>query len=929
MKLPQAWWMVGCVYYYNGKVVWCKDVPELKWAERYQDEATGAIRFHRGYFPDDGSSGETLWCQRMFMHFLLCAAEFYHRTFQTLKKSRCNNDNYIAQADRQPISLVGFNIGGFDILGVIQSFLLDPEWMVKGFTVTPVPKGSTTYIDFRLHYKNNTLLTMHDIMELVGSRGGLKKAHELYVRKPFANNPAGFIEEIMQRSECSYIYKQLYEYGFIMGKGVFPHFLTQREGFVPTLIDDAVKLTLEDFPRQYHNDIKDNPTFLSMNLRNIAWEYMLGDLCSTMATYLGFDVVTIQKMSLSCLKISTTQQLTTYRYLIHEANKKNKNHSVVKGDDVTKKNRFVSTNLPVYKYQENEFLKEAIYGGRTLPRMRYFESQGPDDHYFQGDVSGMYSWCQEQKPYPCGDYFYRANDATVQDKVMKQFRKAQQLMDSSYLSDAPDHSIFPHPFVARVRIRYPSLIIEPGVPYTHTTDGITWGISDESSETKGERVQVLCNVDLAIAMDDGAELLEVFEVMFWTGYKNITEDYVKVLNAEKYGDPDGKEFAKLCANSLYGSTLKQRKRDVQLLVEQIDQNMMLQLQKDIELEDCFLYYQPSSNICFVRGRATEKESDYSQRPTSSGVFVLAWSRWLYQRAIRIAYGDMHVPTLLTTKQDMRYHLQKQILYGDTDSVYFHKSHMDRILDYDNFAKDKILFEKGDKLDQLGKFTDEPAEKVNNYDPDFRAGKYVKLYRFASTAPKTYTAEYRYQGQVIYKSRCKGIPVNAARVRVSPLDTLQHQTPQEYTNYIPFKLESKALHEYMYFAMKNPNFYLESQCDQRIKRQSIKIGPGNFLEFKGERYEIVRPLDLSITNLDRSVCKDGETLRYKKRRLLTQEEISFLDLSDDDARRITVPLGWNYDRMLFELIDETASINEYEIVKFLEDSNVMDDDFDLL
>jgi hypothetical protein len=934
-SLRQDWWMVGAIYYFNGDVVWCDQYEELEYYARFQDPKTGAMRFQRGYGMDE-SDGETdtdpKWCANVFQRYLLSCCDFWENQLKALTPT---NSRFIKVADYQqtPIKLVGYNNASFDSIGLVQTFLTNSNWKEQGFSFNVVPRSGTSYSNIIIKRKKNILLEMHDLSLLITLQGGLSGAHSLYVTKPFSNDPELFKKEIQARTSGSdLVMHHLFDIGFTMGKGVFPHYITRREGHQFTLIDHEVTLAKDDFPIQYHKAIEDDNSLLTFIPVEKTWEYMMGDLCATMATYIGVDVQIMKILQLSCLKINTTQQLTTYRLLIEEAKKKSA--SIVTKDENKSKGRSITTDLYLLDYHSSEFVKEAIYGGRTLPRVFDWESLDPvTDFCFQGDFSGMYSYVQQTFPFPVGKHEFLRNDATAQGKIMAHYRKARQLQESMYMANPPKESIFPHMFIARVRLKYPSLVVEPGVPFKnpilrhdHKSGqalpaemyDLFWSLCEEGKD--GERTQVLCNVDLAVALDDGCELEEVYEVLFWFRSRVCYHDYIEILNKEKYNEPEKKQMAKLCANANYGAALLQTKLDVQKVITQIDEDLCISL-KELDLSKGFIFYDPESQNCILRGKRQPKETDFSQRPLHIGVFVLAWSRWIYQRAIRVAYGPLHSPKPEDiTRTQLREHLLNQVLYGDTDSVYFHRSHMDRLIEHDRNQplKKKILYEEGstdNSIDKLGKITDEPSEHYMEdklYHPNFSQYNFVKAVRFASIAPKTYTCKYIYEDHPpLFKSKCKGIPKNA-RMTMQVKDPELHldvEVPEEYRETITFKVNCEKVHNYMYFAFKNHEmFMLCAQKDGVFKTTAINTRANRFTEVVVGEYEQQMPLEQHVGNLDRNI---GGNDRYKKRRLLTDYEAYVLRISEEDRQRITVPIGFNYDHALSRLKPEVEVEEEEE------------------
>jgi hypothetical protein len=262
--------------------------------------------------------------------------------------------------------------------------------------------------------------------------------------------------------------------------------------------------------------------------------------------------------------------------------------------------------------------------------------------------------------------------------------------------------------------------------------------------------------------------------------------------------------------------------------------------------------------------------------------------------------------------------------------------MDRLIQHDrNKGLDKtILYEEGSTphpIDKLGKFTDEPSEHFNNYQPDFSRRQYVKLERYASIAPKTYTAKYVYNGDVLFKSKCKGIPKDA-RISMHVKDPELHpdiEVPEAYREIITFSVKSEQVHNYMYFAFKNHGlFMLCAEKDGVFKTTAINTRANRFTEVVVGKYEQQMPLEQHVGNLDRKI---GGSDRYKKRRLLTDYEAYILRIDEEDRQRITVPLGFNYDHALSRLKPETEDedTSDFEDIEynldFLDEVDMIDFD----
>jgi hypothetical protein len=259
----------------------------------------------------------------------------------------------------------------------------------------------------------------------------------------------------------------------------------------------------------------------------------------------------------------------------------------------------------------------------------------------------------------------------------------------------------------------------------------------------------------------------------------------------------------------------------------------------------------------------------------------------------VAYGPCLNPT---TKALAREALLHQILYGDTDSLHFHATHVKRILEWQATrpVEEHILYESKAKtpgiLTKLGKFADEQEPDDATYEPDFANGVHVKVMRFASNAPKSYTMKsVTPGGKVLYKSRCKGVPVNRAQL-----------SPEHGGESVTFDPKSAFVHNVMYDSIVSTTNAIKTRTTQTIKRQGIMVRRFETTTDKEGGVHRVEPWAIGVTNIERKICSDGEDLRWNRRRRLTEEEAQHLEIDEEDRKRILVPLGWNYDGRLFEL-----------------------------
>jgi len=1007
--LQQGWYLSGLFALKDGDVLWCKDYENLLQFERYQRK-DGTILFHQGEFhEEDDSLHDASWCQRMTLAFILEVCEIKYRILDRYMRHKRKEDDDgdvvsgefrgITNRQKAPVYLTGFNIDGFDIIGLQQQMMQSDTWIKRGYEVDITPNAGSSLTKFKL-LKNFgrtrlPLLEMHDIQRVVGKSMSLDKTHAAYV-KHYSKNKAEW-HALADLSFKGLKAKEFALKGLEMGKGKFPHMLIQRAGVGPTLKDERVSLKLQDFVKRDQGLVDRQRKYLHMNLYKKLHEYMRGDLATTLACYVAFNKVVVDILHFSVMKLNTTQQLATYFFagftstrsdikVIHLLEHKD-HRAIMYGSD-----------LPLHNKTEYDFICSAIYGGRTLPRVRSWESTGDDDYYLQGDVSGMYAYAQEAYPYPYGDATFRANDPQLQADIKKLYNLAKVRQSPDMMAFLSEKSIVKGMFIAEVVLKYPSLCSEPNVPFRQDpktdlpvsyNDGkcrLIHGIGVPDSKGKCHpRVQMLSNVHLANALADDADLVEVRSVLIWSKQGKILAPFMREVNKGKAdasaAKNDGlKNFYKLVANSFYGACLKREQNTMQRFLTNMGVAEIMKLEKTLKKSNAYFNF-AANGVVTVKGEKIDDPDTFcSTRSTGLGVFVLAWSQYGLGNVTRTAFGDNFNPT---TRAQAREAILHPLLYGDTDSLYFHQSHVLRMVESDvhwrkKGRKEKLIFwnRNLDKdSDKTGRFLDEqapdnvlsskkpedPGYEEPDYVEDFKNGVYVRVTKFASAAPKTYThrAE-KPTGEIKFKTKCKGVPLGRAELTLVdiPKDerrgrsygsiherekmkevqmTQLHVPPKflgdEYRGALfrgsmdakiepeeedneeaerwllrekhKQKKEMEIAHEMMYEAVRSDKLMLSTHTSQTLKKFGMQARTANVLRSDGST-EPSKQYTIGATNLDRCICKDGETLRWKGRRNLTHKEINFLfpDYTAEQKalvrRNHLVPIGYNYDGLLFKL-----------------------------
>jgi len=927
-RLTMAPWMVSFYHLLGGSVVMTTRHPRLGRFAKYQ-QPDGQMIFHRGEFGEDPSTDK--WCSEIFFEYLMLWLEIKWDIFvpQTRK-------------DTMPTYLVGFNIDSFDSKCLLQRFT-DMNWP-DGVSPYIIPNSGTAItqlqirVEEQVQTKNGTAtvktpyIVTHDVFRLLGCMGTLDALHKSYVRGGYTRDK--FLELVKKHTRDDSVQNMLMM-AYEVGKGDLPHLYTQREGHSVTLSREVKTYRVEDYPEKDRAALQD-PADRTFSFFEKSRSYMQRDLITTLALYVAVNNMVMDAVSRCCLVLNTAQQFTT-TYFFHHYDSNRKSHvnsdgSVpVVSSKLTKYGyrKTYKTNFFLLDAQFNLMVKHATYGGKTLPRVVEWNRAQGEGEYLQLDESGMYADRLQRCQYPYGRHQY-----SVSSEVCGLVKKLwSETLGNPDRFRYPRNTSFPFMFVARVTMKMPSLCVDPGVAFKTESGELQWSICDAEGKEQGIRTQYLTNVDMATKMGEGAELLEVHEVLFWEKFGFVFDSYLRTINTTKYtsSDPTQKNTAKLAANAFYGATLKTDHHTIFAILDPNDPEKEDITCRKIDWSEVHNHIIFPNGTIGVQAKALVDPNHHASRPNYSGAFVLAHSKYKLSQLVRIAHGPNFLPT---TKQQVIDGLRFQCLYGDTDSLYIHSTHLERLLAYDDAQTEptqKLLFDQpgeGDTpLTKLGRFCDEPSNDCGCGSlVDFRKGKFARVVRFASNAPKSYTVTYELpNGDTKFKSRLKGIKTVGSRLFVDEKSELdRHKRGMEVdqgefpskkarlealvneetarridlfdTSNVSYSKAAELTHNAMYTAITDPNAVLRTRCQGTLKNFGMFPQPHELDVGKDSSIERRTPYDFTVANVQRDVCGDILT----RRRKLTTQEIEFLGLSDYDAGRILVPFGWNYDGALYSL-----------------------------
>lgn len=165
---------------------------------------------------------------------------------------------------------------------------------------------------------------------------------------------------------------------------------------------------LEDFPRRDWEELTNNPERLTFNIYKQSQEYNKKDIMTTILCYISKDYTVVNELNITCLKINTAQQYTMRNFMQN-------GKSAVITDSITKRGR-TKYNFDTFLMRNHEQIinKGATYGGKTLPRVVYFDAERSQEKFTQVDQSGMYAAALANNPYPYGKHYYCVLPSTLQ-----------------------------------------------------------------------------------------------------------------------------------------------------------------------------------------------------------------------------------------------------------------------------------------------------------------------------------------------------------------------------------------------------------------------------------------------------------------------------------------------------------------------------------
>lgn len=364
-------------------------------------------------------------------------------------------------------------------------------------------------------------------------------------------------------------------------------------------------------------------------------------------------------------------------------------------------------DLDVYipqTFEEDDYIRKAIYGGRTQTVKQNFESSGEGDYLIGLDVVSLYPSVMDYEDFFIGEPRKVESGEELQE-IMWMYEDNKKIPPGIYfcqVTPPPSERRYPIPFL----------------PYKDDKGILYWQYKECIAHYDSKSIMFAMELGYkfefisALIWDKTSDQVFKKSNAFWQDLKN---------KASAEGNEGKRQIAKIGNNSGYGKQIQQNVHEKTLYVKSEDVMLLINQYGSTNVK-FFGNYQKPNRIAIVQERAEKP-----QTPSHLGVMILSASRiHMYKMFLRIMepYG------LNTSIEDCFKHAP---YYTDTDSMYIHVS-------------------------QLPKLQDLIGKKFGQLDYDFkRPDIVIKFARFH--APKTYFYEVidLQTGEEIKKTKTKGFP----------------------------------------------------------------------------------------------------------------------------------------------------------------------------
>lgn len=423
-------------------------------------------------------------------------------------------------------------------------------------------------------------------------------------------------------------------------------------------------------------------------------------------------------------------------------------------------------------YREDDFFRKAIYGGRTMPVKRNFDSQGVDDYLIALDVKSLYPYAMH-----VGEFFM--GEPTKFDRgMMEPFKK--MLSETGKLRPGIYSTKVKPPPQTR---RYPI----PFLPMRSNTGDLLWQYKSGEGHYSNRMIEY------AIKLGYEFELIEayVFESTSSDVFKDSNNHWQNMKDeAERVGNEGRRQIAKIANNSGYG---KQMERPITNSTLFTKKEHAILLMNRMGYQNVKIFSKPETDNCFV---TIQQRPEAPQTPCHLGIIILDESKIImyeYYLKSMVPYGN------LTMEQCF----DKAPYYSDTDSAYVPSQSAEA-------------------------YADSLGDVFGKLDYDLKEKEW-RIYTARFHAPKTYSFEARHiiSGKVIQKKKTKGFPDKSI--------TYEQMMDASRTN-TPLTVEFKAMQRVVFNKINYKemlsikNTLIKRVLDLNCFKKCFKVEVGNQVYF---------------------------------------------------------------------------------------------------
>ncbi len=337
------------------------------------------------------------------------------------------------------------------------------------------------------------------------------------------------------------------------------------------------------------------------------------------------------------------------------------------------------TDIYLPSFEEDLFIRQSMYGGRTYPQKQYFKSENVENDYLLLlDIVSMYATAMFKYKYPVGKPNEEKNPTRINNVYLKN------------LNNKSFNYFGVNLFIAQCDIIPNKKLVSAVIP-RRDENGLHWDLNNIYNGT-------YTNIDLERAINHGYTITKIHKVLYWNESSNdVFKNYIQMCFSEKQKatkDTPQYAVAKLFLNTLYGKMLQQphiiKSKVITTYAElnEIRASENVLFIREMGGEKFVVEYQPDAS----------KLDDEVDKPSQLGCFILSYSRLLMDTYIDAIDGYTNI--------------ESTFFRTDTDCLLVHK-------------------------DQLPKLEPFIGKDLGMLDYEIK-GKIVK---YAEPAPKTYICEY--------------------------------------------------------------------------------------------------------------------------------------------------------------------------------------------